>query len=167
MAAILETLRGMKPGMEKFFFALAAACFLFAAGARAQSLPLDALGAATNFSSVTYFDSPNEQQVKARLTSAEATPLPGAMFDLKKMRVENYSADGKLAAEVEAPQCTYAMLDHVASSAGHLELKSGDGKIRIHVEGDGFLWQENDSSLVISNHVRTVIELLPAKPNKS
>jgi hypothetical protein len=82
MAAILETLRSMTPGVKKLFFALAAACICLVPAARAQSLPLDALGAATNFSSVTYFESPNAQQVKARLTSAEATPLPGAMFDL-------------------------------------------------------------------------------------
>jgi hypothetical protein len=157
MAALFETLRGMKPGVEKYFFAAAAAVFfLAAAGARAQPLPLEALGAATNFSSVTYFEPPHEQQVKARLSSAEASPLPGAVFDLKQMKVENFNAAGKLEVEVQAPQCTYAMLDHVASSPGHLEVKSGDGKYRD--EGDGFLWQENEQTLVISNHVHTVIK---------
>jgi hypothetical protein len=35
------------------------------------------------------------------------------------------------------------------------------------VEGEGFLWLQNDQFLVISNHVRTVIEFTPAKPDKS
>ena len=36
------------------------------------------------------------------------------------------------------------------------KLQTGDGKFR--VEGDGFLWRQNDSFLTISNHVHTVIE---------
>jgi hypothetical protein len=85
-------------------------------------------------------------------------------LDVKQLRVETFDVAGKPEVIVRAPQCTYAPLDGVANSAGHLELKSGDGKF--HVEGDGFLWQQNESSLVISNHVRTVI-LPSAKPGKS
>ena len=156
MAVVFEALRGMKPGARNFFFAAATGLiFLAATGARAQSMPLDSLGAATNFSSVTYFEPPHEQQVYTRLTSAEAASLPGTMFDLKKMKVEKFNTEGKLALVVEAPQCIYAPLDGVASSAGHLALNSGDGKF--HVEGDGFLWSETNSVLVISNHVQTVI----------
>lgn len=161
MAGIFKTLRGMIPGAGKFLFA-AAAVSLAVAGARAQSLPL---GYATNFSSVAYFEPPHDQQVKMRLTGSEATPLPGTLFDLKAMKVEKFTADGRLEAVVEAPHCIYAPLDGVAQSPGHLAFKSGDGKFR--VEGDGFLWQQNDQFLVISNHVRTVIEPPSAKPDKS
>ena len=54
-----------------------------------------------------------------------------------------------------APQCTYAPLDQVASSAGHLNLDSGDG--RYHLEGDGFqfVFESTNSSLIISNNVHT------------
>ena len=58
---------------------------------------------------------------------------------------------------MEAPQCVYAPLDGVANSAGHMELRSGDGRFR--VDGDGFLWQQNESSLNISNHVHTLIKM--------
>jgi len=153
----------MKPGVGKYFFAAAAGLFFLAAtGARAQSMPLDSLGAATNFSSVTYFEPPHEQQVYTRLSSAEAASLPGTMFDLKKMKVEVFNTEGTNVLVVEAPQCIYAPLDEVASSAGHLALKSGDGKF--HTEGDGFLWSQTNSVLVISNHVRTVIEGTLAGP---
>lgn len=145
----------MKPGAEKNYFAVALLFSCLVATAGAQSLPTG-LGYATNFSSVAYFEPPNEQQVKIRLSGAEASPLPGTLFDLKKMKVEKFGADGKLEAVVLAPRCIYAPLDGVATSAGHLELQSGDGKFR--VEGDGFLWVQNDSSLVISNHVRSVIK---------
>ncbi len=155
MAAILETLRGMKSGAKNYLFVSATLSFFLAAASMAQTLP-SGLGYATNFSSMAYFEPPNEQQVKIRLSGAEASPLPGTLFDLKKMKVEKFGVGGKLEAVVLAPQCIYAPLDGVATSAGHLELQSGDGKFR--VEGDGFLWLQNESSLVISNHVRSVIK---------
>jgi hypothetical protein len=163
MAAICETLRGMKPGMKKHFFVVVVLLFLLAAAAPAQ---MPQLKQATVFSQVQYFEPPHEQQVKMRLSGAEASPLPGALYDLKEMKVEKFSTAGRLEAVVLAPQCTYAPLDSVAYSAGHLELKSGDGKFHFHVEGDGFLWQQNESLLVISNHQRTVIEFSSVKPNR-
>jgi hypothetical protein len=160
----------MKSSVRKSFFAVPAALlFCTAAPARAQLESLPMMGAtngyATNITSVVYFEPPHEQQVKMRLSGAEALPLPGAQFDLKTMRVEKFSAEGKLEAVVEAPRCVFAPMDSVASSAGRLALRSGDGKFR--VEGEGFLWLQNDQFLVISNHVRTVIEFTPAKPDKS
>ena len=134
---------------------LAALALAVGARAQAQSQPLASVRYATNFSSVTYFEPPHEQQVKMRLSGAEAAPLPNALYDLKKMKVEQFNTEGKLAAVVKAPQCTYALLDHVASSPGHLEIMSGNGKLQ--TEGDGFLLKESEQSLVISNHVRSVI----------
>ena len=147
----------MKPGVEKYFFAAAAACCWLAADARAQLGPLDSFGSVTNgFSSVTYFEPPNDERIQMRLSGAEASSLPDALVDLKKMKVEKFRTDGKLEAVVEAPQCIYAPFKGVANSAGHLQLKSGDGNFR--VEGDGFLWLQNEQLLTISNHVHTVIE---------
>ena len=36
-------------------------------------------------------------------------------------------------------------------------MNSGDG--RFHVEGDGFMWQQNEMTLTISNHVHTVLKM--------
>ena len=145
----------MKPRLIKLGFALAAFMFLVA-GARAQPQSLAQVGNATNFSSVTYFEPPHEQLVAYRLSGAEALPLPDAKLDLRKMKVEKFNVDGRLEVTVEAPQCTYT-LDGVASSAGRMELKTGDGKFRL--EGDGVMWQQSDRSLNISNHVHTVIKI--------
>jgi len=38
----------------------------------------------------------------------------------------------------------------------YMALQTGDGKF--HVEGDGFLWRQNDQLLIISNNVHTVIK---------
>jgi len=138
-----------------FYPALGAAIFLFASvNDRAQQLPV---GHATDFTSNQYFEPPNGQQVKMRLSGAEALPLPGGSLDVRQLRVETFSLDGKAEVIVRAPQCNYSPFDGVANSAGHMELQSGDG--RLHVEGDGFLWRQTSSSLTISNHVRTLIDM--------
>jgi len=138
-----------------FYSAIGAAIFLFASvNDRAQQLPV---GHATDFTSNQYFEPPNGQQVKMRLSGAEALPLPGGSLDVRQLRVETFSLDGKAEVIVRAPQCNYSPFDGVANSAGHMELQSGDG--RLHVEGDGFLWRQTSSSLTISNHVRTLIDM--------
>jgi hypothetical protein len=135
--------------------AVGAAIFLFAGTSdRAQSLPV---GHATDFTSNQYFEPPNERQVKMRLSGAEALPLPGGLLDIRQLRVETFALDGRTQVVVRAPQCSYSPFDGVANSAGHMELQSGDGKI--HVEGEGFLWRQTGSSLTISNHVRTLIDM--------
>lgn len=143
----------MKPGRIKFWLAAAMIFFTAVAGNRAQQLPV---GHASNFTSDIYFEQPNERQVKIRLSGAEASPLPGGLLEVKQLQIEKFSTNGVLQLQARAPQCTYAPLDGVASSAGRLELQTGDGKFRL--EGGGFLWRQAESSLTISNNVRTVIE---------
>ncbi|HZI31888.1 MAG TPA: hypothetical protein VFF11_06085 [Candidatus Binatia bacterium] len=139
-----------------------AAIFLAAAfSERAQQNPL---GHATDFTSESYFEPPHEQQVKMRLSGADASPLPGGLMDVKRLRIEMFTVDGRPQLIVLAPQCTYSPLDGMASSSGKLQLQTGDGKFR--VEGEGFLWRQGDSSLTISNHVHTVIDLPALQPPK-
>jgi hypothetical protein len=109
------------------------------------------------FTSVEYFPQPNQTRMKSRLSGAEAQPLPGGLLVIKQLKLETFNTNGIPQAVVEAPECTYDTLHNTASSAGHLRLRSGDGRIR--TEGDdGFLWRQDDSFLKISNHVHTVIE---------
>jgi hypothetical protein len=144
-----------------FYPAIGAAIFLFASvNDRAQQLPV---GHATDFTSNQYFEPPNGQKVKMKLSGAEALPQPGGLLDVRQLRVETFSLDGKTEVVVRAPQCNYSPFDGVANSAGHMELQSGDG--RLHVEGDGFLWRQTSSSLTISNHVRTLIDMPGAMMN--
>jgi hypothetical protein len=111
------------------------------------------------FSSVEYYGQPNQTQMKSKLSGMEAQPLPGGLLVIKQLKLETFNTNGSPQAIVEAPECVYDTRNNTASSAGHLQLQSGDGKIR--VEGDGFLWRQDDSFLNISNHVRTVIETSP------
>ena len=119
---------------------------------RAQNAPAHA----SDFTSVEYFDAPHQQQMKSRLSGAEAQPLAGGLLVVKKLKLETFGMDGKTEYIVEAPDCVYDTLERTASSPGALKFQTGDGKFR--VEGNGFLWRQNDSFLTISNNVRTVIE---------
>ena len=150
----------MSTGGGQFLGRAGGALFFFtAAVAGADPNPLQNLKDlhTTDFTSEQYFEPPNQQQVKIRLSGAEAVPLPGGLLEVKRLKIEKFTADGRTEAVVEAPECVYAPLDNVASSAGRLTLRTGDGKFR--VEGEGFLWRLNESSLTISNEVRTVIEM--------
>ena len=153
----------MKLIAAKFYRAAGAAVFLFAAiNNRAQQPgPLGGVKDlhATDFTQEQYYEQPNGQQVKMRLSGAAAAPLPGGLLDVKELKVELFSTNGLLQAVAQAPQCTYAPLDNWASSAWRLEVWSADGKYRI--EGEGFLLRQTNSSLTISisNHVHTVIEI--------
>ena len=111
---------------------------------------------ASDFTSVEYFEPPHQQQMKSRLSGAEAQPQAGGLLVIKDFKLETFAMNGKPELIVSAPECVYDTFNRVANSPGHLQLRAGDGKF--HVEGDGFLWRQNDSLLTISNNVRTVIE---------
>jgi hypothetical protein len=129
------------------------ALIFFAVAVRAQQ---NGASHASDFSSVAYFEAPHERQMKSRLSGAEAQPLSGGLLAIKQLKLETFNTNGSPAMVVEAPECVYDTLKGEASSPGHLQLRTGDGVFR--VAGDGFLWRQNDSSLTISNQVRTVIE---------
>lgn len=114
-------------------------------------------GPAKRLSSVEYWPAPDDKKVKLRLEGAEMTPLGGTTFDVKELTVEQFSQAGRVEAVVMAPECIYAPWTQVAHSPGHLQLKLMDDKV--HVEGDGFLWQQTNQCLIISNNVSTVIKM--------
>lgn len=116
----------------------------------------DGIQHASDFTSVEYFEPPHQQQMKSRLSGAEAQPQAGGLLVIQQLRLETFNMNGKPELIVSAPECVYDTFNHVANSSGHLKAQTGDGKFR--VEGDGFLWRQNDSFLTISNHVHTVIE---------
>lgn len=161
MAVVRNQLFGMTTGGIKLFrWAGVAIFFLAAAVVRPEppALPDVKDGHSTDFTSEQYFDPPHERQLKMRLSGASSETLPGGLLEVKRLKIEMFTLTNSAAiAVVQAPQCTFAPLDGVASSAGHLAMQTGNGQFR--VEGDGFLWRQNEQSLNISNHVRTLIEM--------
>jgi hypothetical protein len=133
---------------------MAAGTILFFAMPNGRTQP-NGIQHASDFTSVEYFESPHQQQMKSRLSGAEAQPQAGGLLVIKDFKLETFTMNGKPELIVSAPECVYDTFNRLANSPGHLQLQAGDGKF--HVEGDGFLWRQNDSLLTISNNVRTVI----------
>jgi hypothetical protein len=133
----------------------AAILFVIIAPDRAQQPPVSH---AQNFSTYVYYKPPNEQLVEAHLSGTNALPLPGGLLDMEELMIQTYNTNGALEVTARAPQCTYDLRKGTASSPGHLQLVSGDSAYQL--EGDGFLfvWRTNETSLTLSNRVRTVIQ---------
>jgi len=122
------------------------------AGIRAQQ------GHMTDFITTEYYEAPHQQQVKSILTGAEAVAKPSRsrVLVIKQFKLQMFDPDGKPGLVVMAPECVYDEKAGTASSPGPLQLQNGDGTFS--VTGEGFLWRQTNSSLTISNQVRTVIE---------
>jgi len=123
-------------------------------GSRAQQIPVG--GDATDFSSVEYYQAPHQQQIKSRMSGAEAEPQEGGLLLIKQLKLEAFDENGKLQFVITAPECVYDPVKGVATSSGELHMRTGDEQLRI--DGTGFLWRQSDSLLTISNQVQTVIE---------
>jgi hypothetical protein len=115
---------------------------------------------ASDFSSVKYYEAPFQQVMKSRLSGADAQPV-GQLLVIKQFKLEMFGTNGLLQVIVKAPNCVYNTSNSVANSPGHLWVESADGKS--HVEGDGFVWRQEEQFLTISNNVKTVIVNTPEK----
>jgi hypothetical protein len=145
----------MKNSRNHFEFLVLICALVLAAVSRGIAQPVG-VGGANDFTSVEYFDAPHAQQIRSRVSGAQGLPQPGGRFVIKQFKLEMFTEDGKPEWIVTAPECVYDSMNYTANSAGPLQLQTGDGKVR--VDGDGFLWRQNDSFLTISNNVQTVIE---------
>ena len=133
---------------------LAAAMSLAATVNHAQQIPI--ASGASDFNSVQYYKAPHGQDIERLFSGAEAEPLPGGLLLIKQVKIESFDLTGKLQVVAEAPECIYDPVNNVANSAGEVHVRSGDGKMKI--DGEGFLWRQNDSLFTISNQVETIIQ---------
>ena len=112
---------------------------------------------ASDYTSVEYYDPPNGLQISSRTSGAEVLPMPGGhLLMFKQFRLETFATNGTPEFIVEAPNCRYDQSKGLASSPGHLTVRSADGQVTL--EGDGFLWLQDDKFLIISNNVDTIIK---------
>lgn len=128
--------------------------FMAAAIGRSQQIPVG--GNATDFSSVEYYQAPHPQQIKSRMSGAEADPIEGGLLRIRQLKLEEFDENGKLQFTVTAPECVYDPMKGVANSSGELYMRTGDSQVQ--VDGKGFLWRRTTSLLTISNQVQTVID---------
>ncbi len=90
------------------------------------------------------------------LKGSDARQATNGMLEVINARVDLFKADNSIDLTIETPQCFYLRTTKLAWSPSELTVKTGDG--RFSLQGSGFSWQQNDSSLVVSNHVRAIIQ---------
>jgi hypothetical protein len=132
---------------------------LLAAGAMGLAAAVDACaqqGRATDFTITEYYEAPYQLQVKSILSGAEVVHRPGRPDVIRQFKLQTFNLDGKTNLVVTGPECFYDEKAYTASSAGPVQVQNGNGSFR--VTGEGFLWRQTNSSLTISNQVRTVAE---------
>jgi lipopolysaccharide export system protein LptA len=127
---------------------LAIGLLLFAGRARGQRV-VEGKG----FKFAEYFDPPHETQMKWLLEGAKAQPQPGGRILIGGAKLQTFR-ENEMA--VEAPECVYDQGQRSISSPGSLHLRTADGKF--YLEGEGFLWQQTNSSLFVSNRVHTIVQ---------
>ncbi|HWH72188.1 MAG TPA: LptA/OstA family protein, partial [Candidatus Sulfotelmatobacter sp.] len=129
---------------------VALATLLLASPADAQQV-----GSVKNFSVAPgdFYDPPYQSQMKSLLQGARADLLPDGRYRLTDITLQTFRPTGERDMQIKAPHCIYDPGARTASSPGALQMQTGDGKFSL--EGEGFLWQQTNSSLVISNRVHS------------
>lgn len=102
-----------------------------------------------------YYDAPHETQMKSLLEGDRAQRLPDGRIQVTGAKRRTFRENGESEFTVEAPECLYDPVQRALSSSGPLRLQTGDGKFAI--EGEGFLWQQTNSTLLVSNRVHTIL----------
>ena len=107
------------------------------------------------FKFTEYFDPPHETQLKSLLECSRAQRQPDGRYLITDAKYRTFRVTGEGEMTVEAPQCIYDQGQRSISSSGPLHVQTADGKFSI--EGEGFLWQQTNSTLLVSNRVHTII----------
>ncbi len=127
----------------------------WALGALAQDTPQISISGG-NIQRIPY-DPPNEHRIKFEISITEGAPNGSGKDLMKGVKIKEFPVTGGPAQMIaEAPECLYDPKSKEFSSAGPLQVHAQDGKF--FVQGTGFLFRQNDSSLVISNDAHSIIQ---------
>ncbi len=96
-------------------------------------------------------------QLRARLTMREADYLPGRIIFGRVNRLEQYNPEGRTNVIALAPECFFNQTNRLAWSTGRLDIVALDGKFMV-TGREGFQLSLTNTVLIVSNHVRTVLQ---------
>jgi lipopolysaccharide export system protein LptA len=147
-------------GAEQAFAAgvLLGAALLAASGAGLERLVVK------NFSVCpAHYPPPHQTQMKSLLEGAQGQSISSTQYLVTEAKLQTFRESGEPELVVQTPECVYNSALRTISSPGALRVLTGDGKFSI--SGEGFLWQQtnanlaisNGASLTISNHVHSVM----------
>lgn len=126
---------------------------LVAAGIMTGQTPNNTSSAARR---VSFYHKEGNRNV-AHFTASEAIPQGGSLLLTRNFRMETFrEKDGSEEVLAEAPECLFDMTTKLASSPGPIQMRHADGLF--YLEGRGFRWDQENSRLIVSNQVHTVIQ---------
>lgn len=102
-------------------------------------------------------------QLKGKLTLGEGEYLPNGLVLGKVMHLEQYTPEGRTNLVARAPECLFNPSTRAAWSTGRLEILAMDGRFAM-AGNQGFEASLTNTSLTISNRVRTVLKQSLMKP---
>jgi lipopolysaccharide export system protein LptA len=102
-----------------------------------------------------YFDPPHETQMKSMLEGARAERQPDGRFLVAEAKWRTFRVTGEGEITVETPQCVYDPALRTIDSPRQLHVETADGAFSI--DGEGFRYQQTNSTLLVSNRVHTIL----------
>lgn len=139
----------MKTGISRTTRTLAA-IILIAATARGQNVLQG-----SNTKLAGYYPPPRQAQMRWLLEGAKTQPQSDGRLLITEAKLQTFTPDGGREMTARAPQCWYSRQAGALSSAGPLQATFADGEFTL--EGEGFLLQQTNFSLALSNRVHTRI----------
>ncbi len=107
------------------------------------------------FKFAQYYEAPNETHIKASIEGAQGQQQPDGRWLITRAKYQTFSLTGEGELVVEAPECLFDPGQHSLSSAGPLNVRTADRGFAL--DGEGFLWQQTNSTLLVSNRVHTTV----------
>jgi len=95
--------------------------------------------------------------LKGLISGEHGQHLSNSIYFVTGMRLDHYEFEGVTNLQARAPECLFNTDTRVAWSTGRLEIVGMGGALTIQ-GNQGFQAQMTNSTLIISNHVRTVIQ---------
>jgi len=114
-----------------------------------------AFGVLSQFTWPDYYPPPHETQLRFLLKGGEAVPQAGGLLLVRQVTLEKFQETGARELLVSTPACLFNAATREAGSAETLRVQFGED--RLTLEGRGFLWQQTNALLIVSNGVRTTL----------
>lgn len=102
-----------------------------------------------------YSGSVGAQQKKTVLTGSEGRILTNNLIYLLHPRIEHYKEDGSLLGVATAVDAFVNVQSHMAYGTNMISFRSAE--TNLYLNGRGFLWQQSNAVLIISNQSYTWI----------
>ena len=117
------------------------------------------IGTGRDFRFPDYYAASNGvRRLKTLVTGSEAQFVTNdnSVIALKNPHLESYTPEGKVEWTATSPECTVNIKTKEVRSNTNLIFQTADERLR--QTGVGFLWQQTNSMLIISNQSQTTID---------